>query len=70
MMFISILAKFNFPAIASILFTFVPPIHMYRQLRGAYQLGFFGALWRTCALLLIAFLSLLTYLLIVIALSL
>jgi len=26
---------------------FVPPIHMYRQLRGAYGVSRFGALWRT-----------------------
>jgi hypothetical protein len=36
---------------ASLLF-FVPPIHMYRQLKGAYGLGRFGAGWRTVALLL------------------
>lgn len=29
----------------------VPPVHMYRQLRGAYRLGRFSALWRTAALL-------------------
>jgi hypothetical protein len=29
----------------------VPPIHMYRQLKGAYRLGRFGAGWRTLALL-------------------
>jgi hypothetical protein len=29
----------------------VPPIHMYRQLRGAYGLSRFSALWRTAALL-------------------
>ena len=28
----------------------VPPVHMYRQLRGAYSLGRWGALWRTAAL--------------------
>ena len=28
----------------------IPPIHMYRQLRGAYSLGRWGALWRTAAL--------------------
>jgi len=28
----------------------VPPVHMYRQLKGAYQLRWFGALWRTVAL--------------------
>lgn len=29
----------------------VPPIHMYRQLKGAYQLSRTAALWRTVALL-------------------
>jgi hypothetical protein len=29
----------------------IPPIHMYRQLRGAYLLSRFGAAWRTAALL-------------------
>jgi hypothetical protein len=33
-------------------FLFIPPVHMYRQLKGAYQLGRFGAAWRTFALLL------------------
>lgn len=32
--------------IAALLF-FVPPIHMYAQLKGAYSLGWFGAAWRT-----------------------
>lgn len=31
----------------------VPPVHMYRQLKGAYALGRFGAGWRTFALLVI-----------------
>lgn len=31
--------------------TFGPPLHMYKQLRGAYGLGRLGALWRTFALL-------------------
>lgn len=38
---------------ASVLMTllfFLPPIHMFRQLRGAYGLGVFGALWRTALL--------------------
>ncbi|MES1202274.1 MAG: DUF3667 domain-containing protein [Pseudomonadota bacterium] len=30
---------------------FVPPAHMFSQLRGAYKLGTFSALWRTFALL-------------------
>ena len=40
-------------AIVSLLAIFVPPIHMYRQLKGAYRLGWFGAFWRTAALLVI-----------------
>jgi hypothetical protein len=32
----------------------VPPVHIYRQLRGAYQLSRLSALWRTAALLLFA----------------
>ena len=32
----------------------VPPIHIYRQLRGAYALSRFSALWRTAALLVFA----------------
>lgn len=42
------------PTIASLLF-FVPPFHMYRQLKGAYALGRWGALWRTSLLVGFAF---------------
>ena len=42
--------------LASFLF-FVPPFHMYRQLRGAYQLGRFGALWRAILLVSFAFVA-------------
>ena len=34
--------------------TFIPPVHMYRQLRGAYGLSRFSALWRTFFLLIFA----------------
>jgi len=30
---------------------FVPPVHMYRQLRGAYGLSWYSAVWRTAALI-------------------
>ena len=30
---------------------FIPPIHMFLQLRRTYGLGVFSALWRTAALL-------------------
>jgi hypothetical protein len=36
---------------------FVPPIHMYRQLRGAYALSRWSALWRTFILLNFAFMA-------------
>lgn len=36
--------------LAGLLF-FVPPMHMYAQLKGAYSLGWFAALWRTWWLL-------------------
>ena len=36
---------------------FLPPFHMYRQLRATYGVGRFGALWRTFALTLFAFMA-------------
>ena len=35
----------------TLLFLLAPPVHMYRQLRGAYRLSRASALWRTVALL-------------------
>lgn len=42
------------PTIASLLF-FVPPFHMYRQLKGTYGLSRWGALWRVTLLIGFAF---------------
>jgi len=39
--------------LVALLAMLVPPVHMYRQLKGTYRLGRFGAFWRTLALLLI-----------------
>ncbi len=36
------------------LLVFGPPLHMYKQLRGAYRIGRFSAAWRTVALLISA----------------
>ena len=36
---------------------FVPPIHMYRQLRGAYGVSRWGAVWRTSVLTVFAFMA-------------
>jgi hypothetical protein len=37
---------------------FIPPIHIYRQLRGAYELSRWSAVWRTFQLLIFAFVAL------------
>ncbi|QAY75652.1 DUF3667 domain-containing protein [Sphingosinicella sp. BN140058] len=44
-------------SIAGIAMVFVPPLHMYRQLRGAYSLSGFSALWRTIMLLIFSFVA-------------
>ena len=51
-----VLAATGFGGIAGLLF-FVPPFHMYRQLKGAYELGRFSALVRTIALMTFAFIA-------------
>lgn len=37
--------------------SFVPPVHMYGQLRGTYGVGRWGAIWRTSALTVFAFIA-------------
>jgi hypothetical protein len=49
----SIAGAAGLPAIAG-LAVLVPPFHIYRQLRGTYRLGWFGALWRTVVLVVVA----------------
>jgi hypothetical protein len=58
------------PAAMLGLLTFaVPPLHIYRQLRGAYQVGRLGAAWRTAALILFATFALALFLLLLVALG-
>ncbi|MCE3262897.1 MAG: hypothetical protein K0R43_1976 [Pseudoduganella sp.] len=66
---VATLGYFGFEGWAASLFAFVPPVHMFLQLRGTYALSRFGAFWRTCFLLLIAFIVLSMYALVVLALS-
>ncbi len=47
----------------------LPPWHMYRQLRGTYALGRFGALWRTWAMLIIATTVLILFAMLILAQS-
>jgi hypothetical protein len=50
------LIEFNMSALAGMLFL-VPPFHMYRQLKGAYQLGRFSAFVRTVLLTTFSFIA-------------
>ncbi|HWH23212.1 MAG TPA: DUF3667 domain-containing protein [Allosphingosinicella sp.] len=48
----------------------IPPVHMYRQLRGAYELSRWSALWRTFFLLIFASVAASLFLLLLLALGL
>jgi hypothetical protein len=55
---LSVLRLIGVPAVVPALaITFVPPVHIYRQLRGAYQLSRWSALWRTFVLINFAFIA-------------
>ena len=61
-------AAIGIKAVAPILL-FVPPIHIYRQLRGAYGCGWFGALWRTFLLVIVAIIVLTAFILLMVTLG-
>ena len=55
---LSLLRPLGLPeALTGIAIAFVPPIHIYRQLKQAYQLRWWSALWRTFMLLVFAFIA-------------
>ncbi|MEO6256282.1 MAG: DUF3667 domain-containing protein [Sphingomicrobium sp.] len=47
----------------------IPPVHVYRQLKGAYQLSRWSAAWRTLALLVCAFAALTVFLVLLLLLG-
>lgn len=53
---VSTLVDFVSSSLAGLAF-FVPPFHMYRQLKGTYDLSRRGALWRAAALTVFAFMA-------------
>ncbi|MBI3730827.1 MAG: DUF3667 domain-containing protein [Burkholderiales bacterium] len=69
LMLIAVLNTFSFTITALLMFVFVPPVHIFAQLRGAYQLGFTASLWRTFALLMVAVCSMLVYILLIMSIS-
>jgi hypothetical protein len=55
---LSLLRLIGFPGAAAIMvIMLLPPIHMYRQLKGAYALSRASALWRTAVLLSFTFVA-------------
>jgi hypothetical protein len=56
-------------SLASLLF-FVPPFHMYRQLKGAYDLTRWGAVWRVVLLLFFALLAISLFIALTVAIGL
>ena len=48
---------------------FIPPIHIYRQLRGAYDLSRWSAAWRTAALLIFCSVALMIFALLLVVLG-
>ena len=51
---VALLGAIGMTSLAPLIVIFVPPIHMFTQLRQTYGLGKFAALWRTIALLCVA----------------
>lgn len=50
-------------------FVLGPPLHIYKQLRGAYRIGRFGAAWRTVALLFSALLASIAFFILILNVS-
>lgn len=64
------LGKIGFDGVAGTLLVLAPPIHMFVQLRGAYRLRVFSALWRTVVLMFVSVTVLTLYLLLILTISL
>ncbi len=61
-------AAYNVPFVAVLLL--IPPVHLYRQLKGTYALGRGGALWRTAAVMTIATAALVAFAMLIIGVGL
>lgn len=66
--FCTIWSKVGIPAVEAPAMI-IPPVHMYRQLKGAYGLGRFGASWRLVLLLTFALTALILFALAVVVLG-
>ena len=67
---LSLLRLLGMPeAIAGFAILFVPPLHIYRQLRGAYELSRWSAAWRTLVLIVFAFVAAILFFTLLLALG-
>ncbi len=67
---LSLAAALGLPGVLTgTVLVFFPPWHMYRQLKGTYGLGRFGAIWRTFALIVAAYTSALIFFIVLIAMG-
>jgi len=64
----ALLSAIRAEPVAQLLY-FVPPVHMYRQLRGAYGLSRLGALWRTALLVTFAIVVLTGFVILIVMLG-
>ena len=55
--FLTLIRPLGLEPLSNWLLLIVPPLHMYRQLRGAYELDRWSAAWRTAGLALFAFVA-------------
>ena len=71
-MVVSVLAPLwnGFAVAGALLITFGVPVHMFAQLKGAYGLSWFSAVWRTVLLLVFASIALLLFVAAIVALGL
>ncbi|MBC3934653.1 DUF3667 domain-containing protein [Undibacterium rugosum] len=65
----SLLNTLDLGWLAIMLIIFVPPVHMYAQLKATYQLTRFESIWRTLFLIVIALISIALYMLSLLAAS-
>ncbi|HEY4079533.1 MAG TPA: DUF3667 domain-containing protein [Burkholderiaceae bacterium] len=65
----TLLVAMGFKGTGFFVYFLAPPVHLFVQLRGAYVLSNWGALWRTVALSIYALLALTAYFLIVVLVS-
>lgn len=66
---LALLRPLGLGAVTGLAATVIPPIHVYRQLRAAYRVSRWSAVWRTAVLIVFAFLALALFLVLLLVLG-